>query len=230
MPLTDTDFSTSDILNVSGSMSSSIIDAETGVTAKVIEGTRRLKVDAQITTGSITITSGSFTATPSPFTVQFGTFLENTGSADLLVDGSGTPVSFRIDAPSNGQTNITIRELRFIMTAQQLKFNGSAFASQPELTNGIEFNIKVNNGTTASFATLKKNEDFLRVAGPPGQNLWLEYGGPNDVMTAVHVFDAKMQLVTGSTDFVEVKIRDDLSQPTSCKIKYFTATLYGLRE
>ncbi len=222
MPLTDTEFSDSDILNVSGTMSSSIFDPKSGFAAAV-DGENRLLVDANISSGSITVDT-------EPFAVQFGVLLASTGATDLRVDGSSTPVSFRFDAISG--SNIRIRELRFIMTAQKLKFDGTSFAASPQLTNGIQFNLKVNAGTTASMATIKQNEDFLRVAGPPGQNLWIEYGGQNDVLTAVHVFDGKMQLVTGSTDFVEVKIQDDLASlaSTSCKIKYFTATLYGFRE
>ena len=86
-------------------------------------------------------------------------------------------------------------------------------------------NIKANNGSfDETVAVLTVNEDFLRLL-----QFSISQAGTTDVMAATLPFGGRVLLVGGSTDNVEVLVRDNLS--TGARgITYLTGTVYGVKD
>jgi hypothetical protein len=185
--------------------------------------TYRLQVESDIKPGA-SINVGA--PLPSNPTLLYTIFLKDSiGSENLLVNGSSTPVEFSVDADST--QDITLNELRFVFSTDDMTFDGESFGPNIALTNGIKIDITVNNGDYAELINIKINEDFLRFVSSAGINILLNNTGPKDICIASFNLGGNMKLVAGSGDFVKVTIRDDL---TSVKLHYLTATLYGVKE
>ena len=168
---------------------------------------------------SVPVTAGS--ANP---TTVVSDFLKDGGSEAMNVNGSVTPVNFDYNAdPTN---NILITSLRLVMTSGNVDFNGSNFGKGGgALTNGISVTAVVNGGTSITLASLKKNEDLLRLQG----RALTEFGGVNDVIQVSIEFSGRVLLEGGTSDRVRVIISDDLTSAAR-DIKYLTATFFGVRE
>jgi hypothetical protein len=148
-------------------------------------------------------------------------FVENGGSEDLIVNGSGTPVSFTVDAdPTN---DIILNSLRIVLSAQTIDFDGGSFGKGSSLTTGVEVKITADNGVfTATLLTLQLNEDFFRLldvttSAPPA----------GAILAASLAFSGDVRLVAGTGDKVEVVVNDNLTVG-SLGLNYFTGTVYGV--
>jgi hypothetical protein len=191
----------------------SVIDDVTTSTHK------RMQVEADIKPGAqiITIVGGD----PSLMVTDF---LKNAGSEDMVVDGSSTSVVFSYSCDAT--CDIVISSIRFVFTATILNFDGSNFGKGGgSLSNGLLVQAVVNNGTAVTLATLKKNEDFLRLQG----RTHTELGGANDVLFAAIEFGGRTLLKGGTSDLVKVTVQDNLTGGAR-DIKYLTATFYGVKE
>lgn len=147
-------------------------------------------------------------------------FLENGGSNNMRVDGSGTPVTFK-QGPTVTNEQWSIRELLLTFTADDFSFDGLSFGPNPAMTNG--FNIVIYKEAVATEVfVVKQNEDFLRV---PGRTPLVNNTGPKDVLGASLSFDGLI-LNQATGDEVRINVRDDL---TSIKLKYLTATLFAAK-
>jgi hypothetical protein len=149
-------------------------------------------------------------------------FVKNGGSEDLQVDGATTPVIFTFDADATD--DIILTHLVLCMSAMAVDLDGGSFASGNALTNGLLVQATVNDGTAVAIGTFKQNEDFRRLLDTD-----LAQGGTRDNMTGVISFGGRMILKGGTSDKVEVIVRDDLTTP-SLGLEYLTATVYGLKE
>jgi hypothetical protein len=183
----------------------------------------RLQVEADIKRGA-SVNLGSYI--PSNPGLLFLSFLmDSYGSENMLIDGSTTPVEFKITAdPSR---DIILSELRIVYTNDDMVFDGDHFGPKPALTNGVLIDIQVNDGETADLINIKINEDFLRFITSAGINILLNNTGPKDVLIASFNLGGDMRLVANSSDFVRATVRDNV---TDVKQKYLTSTIYGVKE
>jgi hypothetical protein len=145
-----------------------------------------------------------------------------TPSEDLRVDGSVTPVDFEYGADPDD--DVALLELRFVLSADSIYFEGSKFGPISALANGIKVIIMANSEMTI-LHVLKINEHFLSMINPA--SLFRETTGSADAMAAAINFGGLVKLKAGTGDYIKVMVQDDL---TSVKFKYFTATLWAYKE
>ena len=181
---------------------------------------RRLAVEATFPEGTVISTTSSNIITVD----AISEFLRNAGSEDMVVDGSGTPVSFVYVADLTNDTLLS--SLRLVFSAAFFKFDGDSFGKGGgPLAAGVNINIVANNGTiNKTLMTLTVDEDFLRLL-----EFSVSQAGATDTMAASVIFGGRILLEAGSGDQVEVVVNDDLTSG-SRGIAYFTATLYGTKE
>jgi hypothetical protein len=144
-------------------------------------------------------------------------FLENGGSNDLLVDGSGTPVNFTFDADPT--LDVYLNTLSLFLLCQPLTFNGSAFGGGAGLTNGIRI-AYTSGGSETLIGTLKTNSAMYGFSDAPPS---LETNLPaNDILQISINLGGEVLLEAGSSDKLEVRIQDDLDR---ADLIVFTATV-----
>lgn len=178
---------------------------------------KRLQTESRIAPGSKVIVGNAVPSNPADLVVSF---LTNGGSEDLLVNGSTTPVVFEY-APGAG-VSVAIESLIFVFSADDILMDGSKFGPISVLTNGIT--IKTELATTTTLFTIKRNEDFLRLPGPSPM---INNTGPKDFLNVSFAFGGLIKLHGDDSDKLTVTINDNL---TDVRLKYLTATLYGVEE
>lgn len=163
-------------------------------------------------------------ASPAPEDV-FREDLLNGASPDMNVDGSGTPVVFKVDADPTD--DIKLRELRLTISgAKVYRFDGATFGEGGSvLTNGILIEATINGGTTVMLANIVRNEGFFRLQST-GVTPFYAANGANELI-AVSLILGGAQLNAGTADQIKITIRDNLTAGGATKTKHFRATLYG---
>jgi hypothetical protein len=201
-----------------------LVDEVTIIEDPDMSDDKRLQVEAAIKPGS-SINIGAIVDNPTQLFVQQ---LENTGSADMIVNGSGTPQQFVVTASAN--ENIQITELRVVYTAQSILFDGATFGKGAgALSNGIEINVIVNDGQQRlpNLQVVTINEDFLRFGSNQGINSLLAQGGVNDVLSTSFIFGGVLELKSGSADRVEMIVKDNLTAGAR-GLLHLQSTLFGI--
>ncbi len=129
-------------------------------------------------------------------------YLTNGGSDDMRVDGSVTPVDFTVTADSTQDFIIT--EVKLL--AQDGNINLSRFMDST-ITNGLEFTI-TSEGGTVTFPDIITTRDLLHIFTSNS-----EYTPIIATKAALFVFKPTNPFVlrAGSSDEVQMKVRDDLS-------------------
>lgn len=155
----------------------------------------------------------------------FAAFLRDsggTGSEDMVVNGSGTPVVFKVAADPTD--DIRLESVRVVFSATSFQFAGDAFGKGGGiLSNGVDISIMANNGTFSTMLLeLFVNEDFLRLL-----DTTVAQAGSTDVLAATLPFSGNTILEAGTADEVTVTIQDNLTGGAR-GISYFTATAYGV--
>jgi hypothetical protein len=173
---------------------------------------------------SVPITVSLGTETPVNPSLIYTQKLLNGSSSSLLVNGSVTPVVFEVAADAD--IDIALNELRFVFCSSSIVFDGTKFGQDSALVNGILVELIVNGGDTATISTIKINENFLEFASTAGINVFTEFSGTNDLITASYSLGGSMRLRAGTSDKVKVTVRDNLTATT---FKYLQSTLYGVR-
>jgi hypothetical protein len=168
-----------------------------------LDGTWRLHVDSYVRN------PGGVPTFPQPIGDQFIEFLENTGSKDLLVDGSSTPVDFKVLAHATKDKNIT--EIRCTGgTTGSLKFS-QFLKFSTKLTNGVEIKI-LSDAKTFTFPLIKSTEDFRDfVSFKCAQNWLFDITAAQDRIRASFCPSQPFPLIKNTADYVQVKIQDDLT-------------------
>ena len=100
--------------------------------------------------------SGSVEVTPGALGDIFIENAKNGSSANLLVNGSSTPVDFTINSQAN--KDIFIQEIRFYGGGNGIKF-GQILSKNTTLTNGIQVTIQ-SDEASLTLPLIKKTEDF----------------------------------------------------------------------
>lgn len=179
---------------------------------------KRMMVEAAIAPGStITTTSGATAGTGA-----ISERLLNGSSFNMVVDGSGGPITFQFDADPDNDIQLT--SLRLVFSASSFQFDGNAFGrGGGPLGVGVSLDIVSDDGAFAGqLSELIVNEDFLRLL-----DFEISQAGSTDVMAASIPFSGNVLLVAGSSDNISVTINDALDAGNR-GITYFTSTVYGV--
>ena len=164
-----------------------------------------------------------------PFTEYF----TNSGSNDMRVDGSSTPVEFTVEAKSD-------RDIWVKLVSPFISDPGARldeFGNLPALTNGLDFKFKNDNlGEVIIQEEIQRNLDFFRFChSTPGLGdgekaflLDISGGGGSDSYAPVMDFSFThgliygLRLSKGSRDKLTFTVNDDLSTGiTTFNIKAF---------
>lgn len=187
------------------------------VSGTTTSGAVRLGVDATLAPGQSVSTIG----VPVVASNIVRQKCKNGGSPDLLVDGSGSDIEFMFDADPTD--HLAIQEIRFVFVAEALKTEGDKFGDKDDLSNGVLLEIR-SGGVTTELANIQTTEDFLSFYSPGG--ITFEQNGSKDFLVAGFYLGGAIQLKAGTSDFVKVTIRDDLSD---LSFKHFTCTVYAIK-
>lgn len=146
--------------------------------------------------------------------------LLNGGSPSLRVNGSVTPVVFQFDADVT--QDIKVGEIRMVFSASAIDMDGISFGPYTSLTNGCLLEIEADS-TLVTLANLQRNEDFLFF---PGSLPFFDRSGVQDILAVSYNLGGAVKLIGGSSDFIRMTIRDNLSQ---VNYKLFQATVSGVK-
>lgn len=177
--------------------------------------TTSLRRDAEDPRIGILGISGSVEVTPGALGDIFIENAKNGGSADLLVDGSVTPVDFTIGVLPND--DVFIEEIRFYGGGNGIKFGQFLSKSGSGLANGIEVTIKSDDNTIV-LPILKTTEDFKNKFsfGPAASAQFsIDIQAGADQFLAEFTFDTPFPLRAAGTfatdDFIQVRIQDNIT-------------------
>lgn len=161
-----------------------------------------------------------------PLNQQVTDLLKSSGSGDMVVNGSGTPVVFTFMADATD--DLVLVELRVVFTASAILWGGDFGKGGGLLTNGILIEAFTDdNVTPVTLINLRQNEDLLRFAT---QQALTEFGGLKDVVSVSYAFNGTEKLIGASaTDKIQVTVRDNLGIG-SRGIDYLTMTLHAHKE
>lgn len=149
--------------------------------------------------------------------IRFNRFFENGGSNDLQVDGSTTPVSFKIVADATYDLNVTL--IRIFGGGNGIQF-GNFLSKSSVLTTGIEIKGRSQNAAIEFVpAPIKSTEDLKNFFASPisGSNFRLDIVSGTDQVSAEMVFAPSVPLVIrkagtfGTDDELEIIINDNLT-------------------
>lgn len=138
-------------------------------------------------------------------------FLLNSGSEDMNVDGSVTPLNFDF-APSLGET-FFVKSLTFLILDTGTTDPGDFGAITGALTNGLQFLIR-SSGTEYEITNLKTNADIevsliQGIGSLPGNPAgWMNN---LDWRSGKIEFNIPIRLDGDTSDYVRFKVRDDLT-------------------
>ena len=155
--------------------------------------------------------SGSVTAGEGDVTGRIIEFALNGGSNDLRVNGSATPVNFRIEASPDKERFIT--SLRFEALGNGIQFT-NFLSKNGALLNGVEITIR-SNDSQITLPPIKSTEDFGSIfsRGPSDFDVYDVSG--TDYFRSTLTFSAPFQLYKQGTfsidDFIQISINDDLT-------------------
>lgn len=154
--------------------------------------------------------SGSVVAGEGDVTGRIIEYATNGGSDDLRVNGSTTPVQFRIESSPDKERFFT--SLRFDALGNGIQFT-NFLSRNGALTNGVLITIR-SRDEQVSFPPIRTTEDFASVfsRGPSDFDVYDVSG--TDYFRATLNFSAPFQLFKQGTfsvdDFIQVTIRDDI--------------------
>lgn len=145
----------------------------------------------------------------------------NNGSADFRVDGSITPVNFRIECDSFADKYIN--EIRQYLGCNGLKFGQWTCKNGNGLPNGVQVTIR-SEADDLLLLPIKTTEDFknkfaIGQAGP-GSLFRIDIQAGGDQLVASFALPQPAILKrcgtngTGIDDYIELKIQDDLTSGT----------------
>lgn len=157
------------------------------------------------------------------------------GTPSMIVDGSVTPVNFRIECDSIDDQYINI--LRIFFTCSGIKLTNWA-CSNSALTNGLLITIR-SEGQDLVMLPIKTTSDLINKfafgpAGPSGQaRIDIQQGG--DSMTASLSFVSAAIVKkcgtngTGTDDYMEVRVRDNLTGASGGNLSEMESLVFGFK-
>ena len=141
-------------------------------------------------------------------------------NADFDVDGSVTPVTFKIDAIAEG--HIFIRKISVLIVDSVIR--NERFGDIPTLTNGVDLTLNVSNDVTYLISRAKIGAHLVAAASDivafGGQTTTtatheiLDFGSNDAFMVTFDlrtITEFGVRLARGTTDAIEFIVRDDLT-------------------
>lgn len=153
----------------------------------------------------------------------FDTFLLNGASEQMAVNGSVTPVNFRLEADVD--KDIIITDLIFSGQDGSVKYS-NWFSSNSPLTNGVVLSFKSDDNLT-TFPAMKTTTRLIAFSSGNVENASVT---GESIIVSFRKFDppiiirAKGSHVSGQDDFVQVRISDSLTF-----MEDFTCTARGFK-
>lgn len=164
------------------------------------------------------------------------TFKDSGGSEDMIVDGSATPVDFRIECSSTEEK--LVNEVRIFGGCNGLKF-GQHLCKNTALTNGVQFELR-SEGQTLTFPfTFKTTEDYKNKFsfGPAGAggNFRIDVQAGGDQFIASFIFSQpaiirKCGQVPSPNDYMQWTIQDNLTGAQGGNLNEFIAIAEGFNQ
>jgi hypothetical protein len=195
-----------DDINVKGDDGSS-----EGVRITATTDGSKKRLDTSTTIGEVTLPEGLPIAPyPTPALVPLISFAVESGSMDLNVDGSSTPVVFKV-CPPTGETWY-INTITLSLTDNGTNNNDDFGAITNGLTAGLKMAFKIDS-TEHVFYTFKTNLELAHVfvqhhmTGRTGGFL----NDPNTFVGTVNFEDDEVTIKESQSDCFEVTVQDDLT-------------------
>lgn len=140
-------------------------------------------------------------------------FVKSSGSDNLLVNGSSTPVVFEL---SSGAKDATIEYIEFVLVANSIQLGQERFGGRNDaLSNGIKVEV-ISGGITGVVYNIKTNDDLVHFASPSKLDFVI---ANRDMIRSCFVIDRKIALQKNSSDILRVTVRDNLSSNTADYLK-----------
>jgi len=150
------------------------------------------------------------TPAPIPNSENFDSFLLNGASEQMAIDGSTTPVDFRIDADAT--QDIVITQLVFAGQDGSIKFS-KWFGFNSPLTNGVALTLKSDN-VSATFPVMKTTTRLMAFSSGNIENASVT---GEAVVVSFRQLDPPIVIRAqgthgvGNDDFIQVRIQDSLT-------------------
>lgn len=146
----------------------------------------------------------------------------NPGSIDMSVNGTGTPVDFRISADPVGGADKFIESLKFIVTDGNIKVNNGNFLGlNSALTNGILVTFVKDGVTVYSEPLIRNTNDILgQWSSTTADNQIIGQSGGDYLESNFNLISENLQfkLEAGKNDYISVLIQDNLSSIDTMKM------------
>lgn len=157
---------------------------------------------------------------------KLGTTGLNSGTTNLNVDGSSTPVIAKIEANSNYDIYITSITLKI----SDSSVSNSKFGALAELTNGISLTLTESEVSTSLLLNAKTIGQTIGELPNAYKTLLVSYSGNNDLITITSDFStitnpAGLRIGRGNTDKLELQVNDDLTGLISLEVVVFGYTV-----
>jgi len=138
------------------------------------------------------------------------------GPKSLVVNGSVTPVLFR--APALAQDDVFVHELVFVLEDEKLLFE--KFGNIGPLTNGVNIQIRQEGVVRDILINAKTLFELSKLSADRFEAYGRSSGGNEGINIRIEL--DKTKLAGGSTDEIQVTVRDDLTA-----LSVFNAQLVG---
>lgn len=143
--------------------------------------------------------------------------VDSGGSSDMAVNGSGTPVSFRIEA--DPEDDIILTSLVLFGSDGNIKL-ANFFGMNSPLTNGVTVTIKADDNLI-TFRAIKSTNDMIKFASNGGVEFFTSSAG--DSLKSEILFTPAIPLRKSGTfgaqvsddDYIEITINDQLGTVTT---------------
>lgn len=177
-----------------------------------------------------TILSGSAVTIPGGIGDRHYAYLLKSGSADLRVNGSGTPQVF--ETGPDGTKDIYVEQMRCFGGCSNFKYE-QFFCKNAALTNGVGIEIRSEN-SVLTFEPLKVTEDWKNVFSYPRSDSFridIQSGGDQfmAIFQPTAPFPLKKTGTYGTDDYVKITINDDLTGPSGGNLNEFKCAIVGFK-
>ena len=153
--------------------------------------------------------------------------VNSSGNPNMNVDGSETPVEYRIDVPSGYRLGATCIKIILGFTAAEGKIDLFDFGNLPPLTNGVEYHVfhyETGEVDVTGDYPWKTNADLM-VLSASGRPL-TSYQLDGDAILVFHYplipWIAQQAVIFDAGESMHYVVQDDLSS-----ISLFRTTVFG---
>ena len=133
-------------------------------------------------------------------------FFEDSGSPDLNVDGSSTPVEFLVE-PTTGKI-FYVYSVSIVIEDNAINF--TKFGGITALTNGLDFKVTENGLSEVTLTNIKTNGEFYTFAN----NVILESASIDILVAHINIKQStgtSIKLIDSNSDNLKIVINDDLT-------------------